>query len=145
MGELDAPSGRRARNKGARFLRCEGGSATVEVVLWLPFFLLLIALIADASFLFNRQAQMMRAVQDVNRAYAVGRLTTPQEVETALMEFYSPVSPRVQADSEFDLNIAGGVIRTTLSIPASDVVSLGLIANLTNFNLSVSAHQFREF
>lgn len=145
MDQVKAQRASRQPGRRERFSTCEGGSATVEVVLWLPFFLLLIALIADASFLFNRQAQMMRAVQDVNRAYAVGRLETPEEVRTALIDFYGSVSPRVQAESELDLNVAGGVIRTTLSIPARDVVSLGLIGNLTNFNLTVSAHQFREF
>ncbi|MFN4128917.1 MAG: TadE/TadG family type IV pilus assembly protein [Paracoccaceae bacterium] len=127
------------------FLRCERGSATVEVVLWLPFLLLLISLIADTSLLFNRQAQMIRAVQDMNRAFVVGRLTTPQDVQTALIDLYRPVSRNVTAESELDMNIAGGVIRTTLSVPARDVVSVGLIAAFTNFNLTVSAHQFREF
>ena len=75
---MDRTAPKRGKIRGAlrRLLRAEEGSATVEVVLWIPFFLFLIALIADASLLFNRQAQMLRDVQNANRAYSVGRLTT---------------------------------------------------------------------
>lgn len=130
----------------ANFSKCESGAATVEVVLWMPFLLLLIALIADASFLFNRQAQMYRTVQDVNRAYAARQLDTTEQVRDILIDLYNPVSLEVQADSHLDTSqIASGVIRTSLSIPARDVVSIGIIANLTNLNLTVSSQMYREF
>jgi Flp pilus assembly protein TadG len=141
-----APKRGKPRRALRRFLRRSDGSATVEVVLWIPFFLLLIALIADASLLFNRQAQMLRAVQDANRAYSVGRLSSPAAVQTALIAAYQPVSTSVTATSTLDTSVVStGIIRTTLTVPARDVTSLGLIASLSNFNLSVTAQHYREF
>jgi Flp pilus assembly protein TadG len=144
--EMTAPKKGRMPRALRRFLRRSDGSATIEVVLWIPFFLLLIALIADASLLFNRQAQMLRAVQDANRAYSVGRLTTTTAVQNALVAAYRPVSASVTATSTLDTSVVStGIIRTTLTVPARDVTSLGLIASLSNFNLSVTSQQYREF
>lgn len=129
-----------------RFRRAENGSATVEVVLWIPFFLFLLALIADASLLFNRQAQMLRDVQNANRAYSVGRLTTTAAVQNLLINSYTPVSRNVQAVSTLDTSaVSSGVIRTTLSVPARDVNSIGIIAGIADINLSVTAQHYREF
>ncbi|MCU0855285.1 MAG: pilus assembly protein [Rhodobacteraceae bacterium] len=144
--DMTAPEIDKTRVAFRRFLRRDDGSATVEVVLWIPFFLLLIALIADASLLFNRQAQMLRDVQDANRAYSVGRVTSPAAVQTLLVNAYTPMSASVTATSTLDTSVVStGIIRTTLSVPARDVNSIGLIASLSNFNLSVTAQHYREF
>jgi Flp pilus assembly protein TadG len=125
---------------------CESGSATVEAVLWVPVFILLLALIADASFLFHRQAQMLRAVQDANRAFSTGQLESSDEVRDALIAQYSVLSADVQAVSVVDTSsVPGGIIRTSLSIPARDVNSIGLIASLSNLNLTVTSQHYREF
>jgi Flp pilus assembly protein TadG len=124
----------------------EAGSATVEAALWIPFFLLLIALIADASFLFNRQAQMLRSVQDVNRAFSTGQIQTPEELQEILAGQYAGLSDNVRVSSSLDTgSVPGETIRTSLSIPARDVVSIGIISNLTSFDLTVVAEHYREF
>jgi Flp pilus assembly protein TadG len=129
-----------------RRLRAEDGGATVEAVLWVPFFILLLALIADASFLFHRQAQMLRAVQDANRAFSTGQFTTIEAVQDTLVGQYLPLSEEVQAVSVLDTQtVPSGIIRTSLSIPARDVNSIGLIAGLGNFNLTVTSQHYREF
>lgn len=129
-----------------RRLMAEEGSATVEAVLWFPFFMLLLAVIADASFLFHRQAQMLRTVQDANRAFSTGQIASPEAVEEILVGFYTPLSDSVAAESELDTTtIPSGIIRTSLSIPARDVNSIGLIAALSNFDLTVTSQHYREF
>lgn len=129
-----------------RRIAAEDGSATVEAVLWIPFFIFLLALIADASFLFHRQAQMLRAVQDANRAYSTGQFDSPDEVRDALVAQYSPLSADVEAASILDTDtVPSGIIRTTLSVPARDVNSIGIIASLSNLTLSVTAQHYREF
>jgi hypothetical protein len=135
-----------AQRSGKGFLRGESGAATVEAALWIPFFVLLVALFADASFLFNRQAQMLRTVQDVNRAFAVGQFASPEQVQDRLTELYQPYSDQIQVESVYDTTRpGGGLIRTSLSIPARDVVSIGIIASLTDFDLTVVSEQYREF
>jgi Flp pilus assembly protein TadG len=139
------PGGDLWRSLGRR-LRAEDGGATVEAVLWVPFFILLLALIADASFLFHRQAQMLRAVQDANRAFSTGQFTSAQAVQDTLVGQYLPLSEDVQAVSVLDTQtVPSGIIRTSLSIPARDVNSIGLIAGLGNFNLTVTSQHYREF
>ena len=139
------PGGNLWRSLGRR-LRAEDGGATVEAVLWVPFFILLLALIADASFLFHRQAQMLRAVQDANRAFSTGQFTTTEAVQDTLVGQYLPLSEDVQAVSVLDTQtVPSGIIRTSLSIPARDVNSIGLIAGLGNFNLTVTSQHYREF
>ena len=129
-----------------RFARDEGGSATVEAALWIPFFLLLLALIADASFLFHRQAEMLRAVQDVNRAFSTGQIESPEAVRDILIAQYAPLSQQVAADSFVDTaTVPSGIIRTSLSIPARDINSIGLIASLSNLTLTVTSQHYREF
>jgi Flp pilus assembly protein TadG len=129
-----------------RRIMAEDGSATVEAVLWIPFFMLLLALIADASFLFHRQAQMLRAVQDVNRAFSTGQIESTEAVQEILVAQYTPLSEDVQAVSVLDTEtIPSGIIRTSLSIPAADVNSIGLIAGLGGFNLTVTSQHYREF
>lgn len=56
-----------------RFRRDERGSATIEAVLWLPMFVIFFVMIADVSLVFFRQTEVMRVVQDGNRALSVGR------------------------------------------------------------------------
>jgi Flp pilus assembly protein TadG len=144
--DMTAPEQGTTRGAFRRFQRRDDGSATVEVVLWIPFFLLLLALIADASLLFNRQAQMLRDVQDANRAYSTGRVTSTNAVQTLLVNAYQPVSAEVSAVSTLDTSVVStGIIRTTLSVPARDVNSIGIIASLSNFNLTVTAQHYREF
>lgn len=141
-----ARSGRRLRGILRRKVAAEDGSATVEAVLWIPFFFLLLALIADASFLFHWQAKMIRAVQDTNRALSTGQLTSTDAVEEILIAQYTPLSSHVQAVSTIDTaTVPGGIVRTTLSIPARDVNSIGLIARLSNLNLSVTTQHYMEF
>jgi Flp pilus assembly protein TadG len=124
----------------------EAGSTTVEAVLWIPFFFLLLALIADASFLFHRQAQMLRAVQDANRAFSTGQIETTAQVQEILIAQYSALSKDVQVVSVLDTDtVPGGIIRTSLSIPARDINSIGLIAGLSNLNLTVTTQHYREF
>jgi Flp pilus assembly protein TadG len=129
-----------------RRLAAEDGSTTVEAVLWIPFFFLLLALIADASFLFHRQAQMLRAVQDANRAFSTGQIETTAQVQDILVAQYSGLSEEVEAVSVLDTEtVPGGIIRTSLSIPARDINSIGLIAGLSDLTLTVTTQHYREF
>ena len=138
-----------ARRKTSRcmgFLRGEDGSTTVEAVLWMPFFVALMALIVDASMLFNSQAQMLRFVQDANRAYSTGQIDDTGGIQTLLQAQLAPLSNDAVITPVLDTaTIPSGIIRTTASIPAADLNSIGLITALMNFNVSVTAQHYVEF
>lgn len=124
----------------------ESGGATVEAVLWFPFLMLLLALIVDASLLFHRQAQMFRAIQDANRAFSVGLIETPEAVEQTLEALYAPISPNVEAVSVLDTTTAStAIISTSMSVPARDINSIGLIAAFSDIRISAASQHYREF
>ncbi len=129
-----------------RFKKQEEGSATVEAVLWIPMFVALFVLITDASLLFNGQAQMLKIVQDANRAYSTGQFETTDEVEDWVLAQVLSTSANAQVVSVVDTSVVpAGIIETTLNIPAGDLDAVGIIASLADFTMSVGSKQYVEF
>lgn len=64
-----------------RFFRSESGSYTIESVIWLPIYVFILALMMNVSMVFFNESQLLRVVQDGNRSFAVGRITTLDAVE----------------------------------------------------------------
>ncbi len=127
------------------FWKRDDGTATVESVLWMPLFVGILALVADASLLFNSQAQMLRMVQDANRAFSTGQFDTTEEVEDWLLAQALPVSADSVAVSVLDTStVPSGVIRTTLTMPARDLDAIGWIFAIVDFDMSVGAQHYVE-
>ena len=75
---IEGKSSRDRRARGRRigyFLRRDedGGTSTIEFVLWLPIFILILSIVVDVCFVFLRQAVMYDVAADTARRYAVGR------------------------------------------------------------------------
>ena len=81
----------------AAFCRRDRGAATIEVILWLPFFLGLFSLMVDISMIFNNQSRIMRIIQDGNRNYSIRRFETNAETETYVENRIAPISPNASA------------------------------------------------
>lgn len=129
-----------------RFSRSDEGTSTVEAVLWIPMFVVMFVLIADASLLFNSQAQMLRIVQDANRAYSTGQLLTTDDVEAWVLDQVQPTSLAALVDSAIDTSeVPAGVIQTVLTIPASDLDAVGIVTSLVDFRMRVAAKHYVEF
>lgn len=69
------------RAQALRFLRAEQGASTIEFVIWVPVFALLLGLVADAALIYGGQARILRVVQDGNRAMSIGRVTDTNTLE----------------------------------------------------------------
>jgi Flp pilus assembly protein TadG len=68
-----------ARRWSARmrqFWTHSGGTVTIEFVIWLPVFLVLLAITADACKLYVTQSNMLNVARDTARRMAVGKLCT---------------------------------------------------------------------
>lgn len=129
-----------------RYRSAEDGAVTVEAVIWLPVFFGIVVLVADVSLLFNQQAQMLRFVQDANRAYSTGQLETTGEIQTYLTSVVADRTNRATVSSSIDTSyVPAGIVSTTLTIPAADLASLGLIASLVNFDMSVTGNHYIEY
>lgn len=124
-----------------RYARDEDGSHTIEAVIWLPIFVIILALIINISVIYNRQAQIIRIVQDANRSYSVGRLTSTNEVRNAVLLAISGVAPNAVATS----TETSGVITTRVDIPTTDLMPVDMFKILRSKTVTVTAQQYAEF
>jgi hypothetical protein len=82
------------------FSRDEHGSATIEAVLWLPFFILFFVMVLDAAMIFANQARILRIVQDGNRAYAVGGIADCDAAKVWVESRVQPLAPSAVASCD---------------------------------------------
>ena len=123
-----------------RFGRSSDGAATIEAVLWVPVFLLLFGMVTDTSSVFGRQAEILRIVQDSNRSLAVGAFKTIQQAKdyvTQKVEVFSP-------NTTVNVTVAGGIISTSVTVPAADLTSTGLFDAINTMIITVGASQMSE-
>lgn len=125
-----------------KFGKDENGSATIESVLWMPIFILIFSLIADASLLFHAQANLTRIVQDANRNYSIGRLDTNAETEAYVLARLGNAAG--DPDTTIDTTVSLGVITTRVSVPAYNFVATGFFTSLMSIDLSVTAQHLME-
>jgi TadE-like protein len=128
------------RSRLANFLRESDGSVTIEFVLWLPLLTALIGISADLALYFGLKAQMLRILQDANRAAAIGRLTTEAETEAFIMDSMGDYADVATVTTSFD---EGSVI-TSITIPSADITVTGLMDMLTIEALVVRAMHLLE-
>lgn len=69
---------------GRAWMRSEDGGVSVEFVLWAPFLMAFLLLVADSTMAFLAQGAMWHAAGEVSRAVATGRMTIA-EAEAAAM------------------------------------------------------------
>jgi Flp pilus assembly protein TadG len=72
----------------SRFLRDEQGSATIEFVLWVPVFVILLVATTDATILYLHHTEMWNVSRDVARRVAVGDLTEADAVGVVENEMF---------------------------------------------------------
>ncbi|WP_417720886.1 TadE/TadG family type IV pilus assembly protein [Salipiger sp.] len=123
------------------FFKREDGSVTVESVIWLPMFLMLLTMMIDVSMVFNRQSEMMRIVQDANRAYSVGRISTSEAAEEFILTAIAAFAPTATVSTSF----MNGVVRTRLIVPTSDLMPINTIPVFRNRSVVVETEQLAEF
>jgi Flp pilus assembly pilin Flp len=121
------------------FKKDEDGAATIEAVLWLPIFIVLIGAAVDITMIFHAHSRVLRVVQDVNRAMSVGRITdeaTAQDTMVNMLPSYPDVSAFV--------NVSDGIITSQVSVPVSSVLAIGMVASLMDNDIIIRTQQFLE-
>lgn len=144
MSDFRWPRGLRAIAKmSARrpvaLLREEDGAATVEAVIWIPTFILMIALAADVAMVFHSHSRVLRVAQDVNRAMSVGRITSTDDAEATIVAMLSPYQGVAASTSVHD-----GIITTDVTVPAASAMPLGFAKVLLGSIIRVRSEQFAE-
>lgn len=141
MATVKSGLGSMARRISQRFLRGESGAATIEAVLWLPFFVMLFAMLVDVSMIFHGQTRVMRIIQDANRNTSIGRLDTPGDTESFILSRLGGFSPHASAAT----NITAGLVTTTVSVPLADLDVLGVVSAFSDSKLTVRADHLMEY
>ncbi len=124
------------------FLRSEDGSFSIEAVIWMPIFAMLLAVIMNVSMVFFGESQMLRVVQDANRAFSLGRLADAEAVEQFVLTNLAYMDSTLTVKTL----ISGGIVSTELRAPATDLMPLNFMtAAFKNVNVAVNAQQIIEF
>jgi Flp pilus assembly protein TadG len=130
------------RKSAVNFWRDEGGSFTVESVIWFPIFALLLAFIMNVSIVFFNESQILRVMQDGNRAFSLGRLKNAEEVESYITDNLA----YLQANMNIDTTIASGFVNTNLKVLAGDLMPLNFMSSaFDGLEISVNAQHIIEF
>lgn len=123
-----------------RLWQRDGGTASAEVVILTPVFLILFGMVTDASFVFGRQAEILRVIQDANRSLAVGKFLTVGQAETYVADNIAHLSD----ETDVAVAVTNGIISTTVTLPASDLTSTGLFEAINSLTLTIAASQMSE-
>lgn len=123
-----------------KFLRREDGTATVEAVLWFPIFIAVFGLMVDAAMIFHGQAKVLRVIQDGNRNYSIGRLTTETETENYIENVLADLNITATAET----TETAGVAYTVVTVQAAQLQILGYFSALTSLEIQVGAEHMIE-
>lgn len=125
-----------------RFRKQEDGASTIEFVLWLPVFAMLFALVADTAMIMGGQAQVLRVVQDANRAMSIGRIRSAEGAQEMILTNIRDIAPSATVTTTFDQNT--GLISSRVLIPAADLTATGLVNSFSDFSVAVFAQHLAE-
>lgn len=124
----------------AAFLRGENGGITVEAVLWLPFYLVFIALIADVSMMFHQHSKAQRIAQDINRLAVLTWLESKDEMQSRADKIVKSIAPAATVTISYKADR----VQTFISMPSADILPVGLLSAFKNFDVKASAAHLRE-
>jgi Flp pilus assembly protein TadG len=128
------------------FLRHEGGSSTVEFVLWMPLVVLILLLIVDSSMLFMSRTHAIRVLQDTNRLYSVGQFTgtTAERIsaaQTYALSRLQGLSPSATATT----TETNRVVRTRATLETAEIAQIGFLGLMIDTTMVVAAEHRVEF
>ena len=126
--------------RALRRFRGEDGTVSVEAVLWIPFFVFCLTLVADGALIFYGQARALEVTEDANRAFSIGEVTREEAVEQIEARL-STISPNASAH----INTEDGLITTIVTIPTSDLDAVGFVTSLASINMQVVSQMVQEF
>ena len=111
-------------------------------MIWIPIFALVLAVVVNVSLVFFSESQMLRVVQDANRAFSLGRLDSTQAAET----YISDKLAYLEATLDVQTTLNDGVIRTVLTSPATDLMPMSFMrGKFSNVQIIVAADHIVEF
>ena len=123
-----------------QFLRRTDGTATVETVLWFPLFIAVFGLMLDVAMIFHGQAKVLRVVQEGDREYSIGRLTS----EAATKAYIEAQLAALDIQATATTTEVAGVAHTLVTVPANQLQVLGYFTVFSGLQLNITAEHMIE-
>lgn len=117
----------------------EDGTATVEFVLWVPVFFLILALVVDASMIFLSHANMWSVARDATRRISV-REMTGAEAQTYVADKLGFLSGAVVVT----IDDVGPDVSVNIAAPISEMDMFGILGFVSSQNLNARVTQSLE-
>ena len=120
-----------------RFLKDEGASVTLETLMWIPIYVIMLGLVIDSSSIALTQSRMQAAVSDAARLVAIGRLTDTQAIALIQSRAYDVETFTASINTE------NSIVTATVTMPLGDLIGIGIIGRGTT-PFGTSAHYVVE-
>ncbi len=121
-----------------RFIRDQTGTATIEFVLWVPVYVILLVAVTDASILYLTHTEMWNAARDTARGISVGALTAADAPDRAREKLL--LSGRTYTVAASD---AGPVI-VEISVNVGDASIFGFFKPVLGRQLNARVEMMKE-
>lgn len=125
-----------------KFWGDEGATATVEFVLMVPVMVALFGLVIDTALVFGGRSQILRVVQDMNRAVSIGLIRDTTVAEQMIIDSIASFAPAAIAQTT--VTPGTGIISTVVTLPISDLTATGLVTAFKDFTVIVTAQHLAE-
>ena len=125
-----------------RFAQDEDGAITVEAVLWIPFFFLVLILITNAALAFYAKGEAFRIVQNANRAFSAHALASKEAVETRVEAAFTRTT---NDEASTTVSTDKKIVSTQLTFPVRDVMAFNLINIPSSWKITVSSQHYVEW
>lgn len=130
----------RVRNSLKKFCRKEEGSTTIEFILWIPIFVIIVGLVIDLCFLFLAQSRLYDVTAEGVRRWAVLQIKTGTEAETFVENNVQFRGAPVSATA----STAGGAVIITATMDPADIVLTGVLNIVAGGSISATVVQLQE-
>jgi len=119
-----------------RFLADERGTATIEFVLWVPIFALILIVLVDATFVYLSFTQMLNASRDAARRASLGEISAVCASGTCPIDsFQTKNYPEYE---NMTLSRSGNQITVTTEEAFDDILAFTIFSGLLDDNLTTS-------
>lgn len=125
--------------RGLRRFANDEGSVTVEFVLWVPIFVLILAITVDATILFKTQANLWTVARDTGRQMSTGLFTNSQAEAYGQAQLGIWGMPGTVTASQ-----TNDTVTVSILVPVAAVTPFRIVNAFTSGNISAFVSQRKE-
>ena len=134
-----------SRIRHASFVRDERGSATLEMLLWLPLFFFLLLLTVDASIVYWRHGEMWNAARDLARAVASNLQQTNQTaIDSFIAARYANTPFADSSNWNVQVSVASGDVTVIVQKANGTLSGIGIIEGIMTVPVAAAVRMRME-